>query len=128
MDSRMVRIEFEGLSLFRMRLRDDRTETLRVFLQSLPFESVSERWGEEVYFSAPFHAPLEEDARAEMEIGDVAFWPQGDAMAIFFGRTPSSTDDKPRAYSPCNIVGIIEGDLSGLKRIRGGLKVRLSSE
>jgi hypothetical protein len=61
-----------------------------------------------------------------MEIGDVAFWPDGDAIAIFFGRTPASVDDKPRAYSPCNFIGTLEGDTSALKRVKSGYSLEIA--
>lgn len=120
-----VTIEIEGQAPFALRLREDRTATLDRLLQSVPFDAVCERWGDEVYFSVPFHSELEREARAEMEVGEVAFWPDGDALAMFFGKTPSSTGEKPRAYSPCNIVGAIEGDVSGLRTVRSGTRVRV---
>ena len=122
----MFRIEEHGSC--RVRVRPDSTATMTALLASLPFESVAERWGDEVYFSVPFHSAIEQDARAEMHVGDVAFWPEGDVLAVFFGRTPSSVDDKPRAYSPCNTVGAIEGDLSGFKTVRQGARIRVSLE
>jgi len=103
-----------------VRIRPGPTRTTEALLSAIPFSSKANTWGDEVYFEAPFHAELESDARAEMEIGDVAFWPDGDAIAIFFGRTPASRSDKPRAYSPCNIVGTLEGDMALLRRVKSG--------
>ncbi len=93
----------------------------------MPIKSKANRWGEEVYFEVPFHAPLEPDARQDMEPGDVAFWPDGDAIAIFFGPTPISKGNLPRAYSPCNIVGKLEGDPSGLRRVKDGFGLEVLS-
>lgn len=106
-------------------LRRDSTPTTRALLASLPIESAADRWGDEMYFEVPFHSDLEDDARQVMDIGEVAFWPDGDALAVFFGRTPSSTDDRPKAYSPCNIVGRIVGDARSLGQVRVGDSVRL---
>ncbi len=108
-----------------MELRADVTPTTKALLKSLPFGSKANVWGEEVYFDAPFHAGLESDARADMEVGEVAFWPDGDAVAIFFGRTPASTGQEPRAYSPCNILGKVIGDFSELKHVRQGSAVEV---
>jgi hypothetical protein len=128
MTAATVSIEIEGLGALSVRLREDQTATVKALLRSLPFSSVCERWGDEVYFSAPFHSPLENDSRAAMEVGDVAFWPDGDAIALFFGRTPSSTDEKPRAYSPCNIIGTIEEGMASLKSIKGGAVVKVRAK
>lgn len=108
-----------------IRFREEDTPTLRALASSLPFTSKVNRWGDEVYFEAPFHAELEGDARQDMDVGEVAFWPDGDALAVFFGKTPVSTTDKPRAYSPCNIVGMVVGDTSVLKSVSSGMTVRL---
>jgi hypothetical protein len=115
-----VVVEFEGgLKVF-VRLRQPPSPTVERLLTELPFHSSAHRWGDEVYFEAPFHIDLERDARQEMEVGDVAFWPDGDAAAIFFGPTPASRNREPRAYSPCNIIGQVDGDASVLKQVREG--------
>jgi len=101
------------------------TETVRKLVEVLPFTSTVHRWGDEIYFDAPFHACLESNARADMDVGDVAFWPDGDAIAVFFGRTPASVDERPRAYSPCNILGRVFEDVSVLRRIKDGVKVEV---
>ena len=116
---------FDGRQEMIVRLRDDATDTTRELLSALPFESSANRWGDEVYFQTPVEAPIEGDARAVMSVGEVAYWPDGGALAMFFGRTPVSTDDRPRAYSPCNIVGVIEGDPAALKHVATGAKVRV---
>lgn len=123
-----ITIEFEGGQRVTVRLRSEPTETIRRLIGSLPFKSRAQRWGEEVYFEAPFHTALEKDARELMDVGAVAYWPDGDAIAIFFGRTPASEDDRPRAYSPCNIVGEVEGDVSPLHSVKPGALVQVTSK
>lgn len=103
-----------------MALRQPPTPTIGRLATQLPFRSSAHRWGDEVYFEVPFHSDIEQDARQDMEVGDVAFWPDGDALAIFFGPTPVSRDHRPRAYSPCNVIGRVEGDASVLKAVREG--------
>ena len=105
-------------------LRDD-TGTVSALLGAVPFRSVVHRWGDEVYFDAPFHSDREPDARADMEIGEVAFWPDGDAIAVFFGPTPASRTGKPRAYSPCNILGKIQASPAQLRSVEEGTTVEV---
>ena len=121
-------IQFENGPSVKVSLRSDGTLTLSALVASLPFSSKANRWGDEVYFEAPFHSPLEPDSRAEMSIGDVAFWPDGDAIAIFFGRTPASIGQEPRAYSPCNIIGRLDGDASVLAHAKHGQGLTVVSE
>ena len=73
------------------------SETASALWDALPMTGVANVWGEEIYFPVPVEAPLENSAREEMEIGEIAYWPPGGAFCIFFGRTPASADDAPRA-------------------------------
>ena len=92
---------------------------------ALPVEGEANIWGDEIYFEIPLAAPQEPDAREEVDVGTIAYWPTGRAFCIFFGPTPVSSGDKPRAYSPVNILGEIEGDLSGLRNVQQGDAVQL---
>ena len=123
----MLKVKFDSGPEIAVELREDETPTVERLREAVPFKAEVNRWGDEVYFETPVSAQLESDARAEMEVGDVAFWPDGSALAIFFGRTPVSDDDKPRAYSPCNIVGTVRGDVSSLKLIQTGAVAEVSS-
>ena len=111
-----------------LELRTDSTPTVKMLVSKAPFESSAHRWGDEVYFDVPFHAEIEPDARQDMDVGEVAFWPDGDALAIFFGPTPVSKGSKPRAYSPCNIVGRVGGDPSSLSSVEEGTVARVIKE
>lgn len=115
-----IRLIFEGGPEVVVQVRPDPTPTVARLLESLPFWSDVHRWGDEIYFDAPFHSELEEDARAEMSVGDLAYWPDGDAIALFFGPTPASEGASPRAYSPCNILGSVECDPDALRSVRAG--------
>ncbi len=92
---------------------------------ALPIEGQANIWGQEIYFEIPVSAKQEPDAREEVDVGTIAYWPAGSAFCIFFGPTPVSTGEKPRAYSPVNILGKIEGELSWLKQVKPGEIVRL---
>jgi hypothetical protein len=100
------------------------TPTSRALFEAAPFEARAQTWGEEVYFETPVSAKLEADARQVVEPGTVCFWTQGDALALPFGRTPISTDDKPKLANPCNVLGSL-ADFSSLRKIKSGDKVRV---
>jgi len=104
-------------------LRD--TPTTRALAEALPFEASAQTWGDEVYFSTPVSAKLEPDAKQVVEPGTVCFWTEGDALALPFGRTPISTDEKPKLASRCNVLGNIVGDAKALAGIKAGAKVRV---
>ena len=96
------------------------TATARALAAALPFESRAQTWGEELYFATPVSAKLEADARQIVEPGTVCFWTEGNALALPYGRTPISTDERPKLASRCNVVGRIEGDARRIGRIRSG--------
>jgi hypothetical protein len=78
-----------------------------------------------VYFTTPVSAKLEPDARQIVEPGTVCFWTEGDALALPFGRTPISTDERPKLASRCNVLGRIVGDAAKLARVRAGDSVKV---
>ncbi|HXJ08308.1 MAG TPA: cyclophilin-like fold protein [Burkholderiales bacterium] len=100
------------------------TPTSKAIAAKLPFESTAQTWGEEVYFSTPVSAKLEPNARQVVEPGTVCFWTQGDSIALPFGRTPISTDHRPKLANPCNVLGVLS-DPSRLKGVKAGDKVRV---
>ncbi len=91
----------------------------------LPLEASGIRWGDEFYFEIPLRMELEPDARSEMEVGDLAYWPAGRAFCIFFGPTPVSVDDRPRAYSPVTPLGRVIGDAALLSGLPDGAVFRI---
>lgn len=118
-----VRIEVSGLSL-----EAELTEsvTARKILESLPLEGDATLWGDEIYFEIPLQLEPEADARADVSVGDLGYWPVGAAFCIFFGPTPVSTDDRPKAYSPVNVFGRLSEDPGRLKSVRDGDRVRVT--
>jgi hypothetical protein len=89
-------------------------------LEAVPFESKAQTWGEEVYFATPVKARVEKDARQIVEPGTVCFWTEGDALALPYGRTPISSDERPKLASRCNLLGRLLGDPTRLGAVRPG--------
>ncbi len=92
------------------------TPTARLIANALPIRSAFNTWGDEIYFSIPVEADLDDSAREEVEVGDLGYWPEGKAFCIFFGPTPMSTGGKIIPASAVNIVGKVLGDA---KEFRG---------
>ena len=101
------------------------TVTTKALLAALPFDSRAQTWGEEVYFTTPVSAKLEKDACQVVDPGTVCFWTEGDAIALPFGRTPISSDERPKLASRCNVLGKIVGDPRKLAAVKSGEKITL---
>jgi uncharacterized protein len=102
------------------------TPTAKAVFAAAPFEARASTWGEEVYFTTPVRARLEPDAQQIVEPGTVCFWTEGDALALPYGRTPISTDERPKLANRCNVLGRIEGNPRDLAGIRSGEKITVS--
>jgi len=102
---------------------DENPETRAAVADALPLSGAATRWGDELYFRVPVDAPAE-GAREVVEPGTVAYWPAGDALCLFWGQTPASTDDRPRAAAPVNPVARVD-DVDPLTELDGGADVRV---
>ena len=118
-----IRIAAAGAS-FEALLKD--TPTAKALLAAMPFEARAQTWGEEVYFTTPVSVKLEPDAKQIVDPGTVCFWTEGDALALPYGRTPISSDERPKLASRCNVVGALVGDPKALARIKAGEKITVS--
>lgn len=98
------------------------TDTATKILEILPISSRVNLWGDEIYFPIPLDTGLE-DEKEIVALGDIAYWPQGKAMCIFFGKTPASKGEEPRPVSPVNIIGEIEGEPKLLGQVKQGENV-----
>ena len=96
--------------------------TAQAIWEALPLEESANVWGDEIYFRIPV-ALAEENAQEVVALGDLGYWPPGNAFCIFFGPTPMSRGNEIRPASPVNVFGKVEGDPSVFKRVTGGTPV-----
>jgi len=101
------------------------TPTGQAICSALPLESTASLWGDEIYFDIPVMLDLEPDAREIVEVGNLGYWPMGPAFCIFFGPTPVSQGNAPRAYSPVNVFGKIIGNATIFRQVSSGSSIRV---
>ena len=118
-----IRFDFGSLTLD-AELLD--TPTAHAIATALPVTSAALTWGEEVYFDVPVEVAREKDARAVVTPGEIAYWPQGPAIAIGFGRTPISQGNECRLASPCNIFAKALSSVKVLGKVKTGTQVTVS--
>lgn len=118
-DFTKILITSESLGQVEAEIIDKNPKTSEAMMKALPFEGAANVWGDEVYFDVPVSSK-EEDSQQVMEVGDIAFWPHGNAMCIFFGPTPASENEKPKAYSPVNLFARVIGDPKVFEKVKDG--------
>jgi hypothetical protein len=118
-DEKKIMISGESFGELEAVIIDKNPKTSQAIMDALPFEGSAIVWGEEIYFEIPVDSD-EENGQQDMEVGDIAYWPVGKAMCIFFGPTPVSESEKPRAYSAVYLFARVAGDARILKRVQEG--------
>jgi len=123
--TRRIRIRSGELS-FSATLSDSRAA--RALWKRLPVEAKASTWGHEIYFPVPLELASSKDDKDVVGMGDIAYWPPGSAVCIFFGKTPASRGEEIRAASPVTVLGKVEGDAELLNAVEDGQTVRLERE
>ena len=103
------------------------TKTAQAIWRALPFKSHVNLWGEEIYFPIPLSLELE-DGQEVVSIGDLGYWPEGNAFCIFFGPTPVSQVGEIRPASAVTVFGRITSDAAILKQVRSGTEITVVGE
>ena len=103
------------------------TKTAEAIWQALPIKGVTNTWGDEIYFPIPLNLELEKGQEL-MDIGDLAYWPPGNAFCIFFGLTPMSRWGEIVAASPVTVFGRVTGDVALFKQITAGTEIIIERE
>ena len=102
----------------------DGSKTAQAIWEALPLTAKAETWGDEIYFAIPVHLK-EESPKEVVELGDLGYWPPGNAFCLFFGPTPASRGQEIRPASPVNVFGRIVGDSKVFKKVRTGTTVSI---
>ena len=97
----------------------------KALAKALPMQLSMSRWGDEYYGECGLDVEEEPQARTLMEVGELAVWPPGLALCIFFGPTPASTADAPVAASNVNPVGRVTSQFEPLKELGSSINVRV---
>jgi hypothetical protein len=95
------------------------TRTAKSLFRAMPMKAQVDTWGDEIYFDVPLSMEIE-DGGEVVEMGAVAYWPDGPSLCLFFGRTPASRGNEIRSASPVTILGRIVGDPKVLRAVRSG--------
>ncbi len=119
-----IRIITSSAGEVQAELSEENPKTTRAIWEALPIVARANTWGDEIYFSIPVDVGAE-NPKEIVDIGDLGYWPPGNAFCIFFGPTPASRGDEIRPASPVNVVGRVLGDPMVFKRVRSGERVTL---
>jgi hypothetical protein len=103
------------------------TRTAQAIWETLPIKSRANLWGDEIYFSIPLSLKLEAGQEL-VNVGDLGYWPDGNAFCIFFGPTPVSQPGEIRPASPVTVFGKVIGDATIFKKVAIGTEITIRSK
>ena len=120
-----ILVEIPKLENIALELNDENSpKTVKNFVERLPFTTGINLWGDEIYTNETPIDVSEENAKPLVELNDVAYWPTGKAICLFFGPTPIGNKNEIKPYSPVNVIGkIIDPDKTILSKIKNGTNV-----
>lgn len=122
-----VKIEIGGDSFEGEIFEDSNPETVKALKENLPVSGIAQKWGKELYFRVPVDVE-EENTKRYVKKGEIAYWPDGNALCLFYGKTPGSpSEDKIKPASPVNSIGKIE-DFEALEKYSSGVKIKVASK
>ena len=118
-------VDFPKIKTIDLELDDEMSpNTVKSFLDRLPFTVAINSWGEELYTSETPVVTGGENAKSLVDLMDVAYWPPGKAICLFFGPTPIGKKDEIKPYSPVNVIGKIKTtDKKFLKNVSDGIMI-----
>jgi len=99
-----------------------------MLLEALPVTVRMSRWGEEFYGDCGLSIPADAGARELLEVGEIAYWPPGSALCFFFGPTPASTDERPRAASAVVPLGKFTGGVDALRSFGSSIEAEIARQ
>lgn len=102
---------------------DDQMISKRI-IEGLPILATVMRWGDEIYFNVPVQMANTKPTR-EVSVGDIAYWPDGPCLCVFFGKTPASTDQKPRPANDVTIIGHTDAPVALLRSVKEGTTISI---
>lgn len=117
-----IKISTISTGTIEARLSEENPETAKTIYESLPIKGSANLWGDEIYFSIPVQIRAE-NTKTLVELGDIAYWPPGNAFCIFYGPTPMSRGNEIKPASAVNVFGKISGNPLVFKRVRNGEKI-----
>ena len=124
-DMPKIKIEFEGVGSLKGEIDESlNPRTANGIIDALPIQGKAMTWGEEIYMMVSFKVPTEM-ASINVNVGDIAYWPDSPAICFFYGKTPSSKSDAPEAFSAVNVVGKFDVKKDVLKAVKNGTKITI---
>ncbi|WP_348635269.1 cyclophilin-like fold protein [Paenibacillus sp. PvP052] len=99
----------------------DHSKTSQDFIESLPQTISMKRWENREYYGAIQESLSDEgELQSVFENGDVAYWPSGKSLALFFDK---SVD--PTLSSPVIIIGKITSDLGVFESLGEAVEMKV---
>ena len=120
-----IQVEIPSIQNIELELDDSASpQTVNALLEHLPFTVGINLWGEEIYTDESPINVVAENAKPLVDLFDVAYWPNGIAICLFFGPTPIGKKGEIKPYSPVNVIGkILNTDKKILSKIKDGTSV-----